>query len=300
MLGSLLGGKKQKIAATGYNALPQNIRLLDESIIGELISTNPFDIAGYYRNPLNANQRLAGQVTSYDKYLSPQALNQTAMQFQNPYQDQVIGGINRQAQGAASQQRSALARLGALGSNRDFLGASDVELNRQDMIGRLLSDAYENSMQRAYTTGAGRFETDEAARQEKIALGDTEADIAEYNKSAPLRRLQDMQGFLTSVAGFDRTGTPATTKRSGGLLGSIGKIATPFVSAVNPLAGAAFGAATGLASGGGFGGALLGGVSGYTGGGGSALSRGFGQGVLRRLSGGGSNFIGPVQPLFGR
>lgn len=68
-----------------------------------------------------------------------------AMQM-NPFDDYVINEINRQAQGDYSILKQAANEAGQFGSNRQMLGANDIDLTRLDQIGRFKQDQYNTAL----------------------------------------------------------------------------------------------------------------------------------------------------------
>lgn len=70
----------------------------------------------------------------------------------NPYNQSVIDTINRQATGQGSVLKSQLGASGALGSNRQALGANDIDTTRTQQIGNFLTNQYNTALQNALTT----------------------------------------------------------------------------------------------------------------------------------------------------
>lgn len=68
-----------------------------------------------------------------------------AMQM-NPFDDAVINTINREAAGDYSILKQAANEAGQFGSNRQLLGANDIEERRLDQIGRFKQDQYNRAL----------------------------------------------------------------------------------------------------------------------------------------------------------
>lgn len=68
-----------------------------------------------------------------------------AMQM-NPFDDAVINTINREAGGDYSILKQAANEAGQFGSNRQLLGANDIEERRLDQIGRFKQDQYNRAL----------------------------------------------------------------------------------------------------------------------------------------------------------
>lgn len=67
---------------------------------------------------------------------TPESLQADLSMLMNPFDEYVINDMNRQATGANSLVNQNASRAGQQGSNRSFLGTSDVEQQRLNSIGQ--------------------------------------------------------------------------------------------------------------------------------------------------------------------
>jgi len=67
---------------------------------------------------------------------TPESLKRDLSMLMNPFDESVISGINKEAQGQNSLLNQLATRAGQQGSSRVFAGTGDIEQNRLDSIGR--------------------------------------------------------------------------------------------------------------------------------------------------------------------
>ena len=92
----------------------------------------------------------------------------------NPFNDSVINDINRQAGGEFSVLKGVLDEGGAFGSNREMLGANDIDLSRLNQIGRFKQDQYNSALNNAMTTMPKARAQD---AQNLLSIGDRERGL---------------------------------------------------------------------------------------------------------------------------
>lgn len=143
--------------------------------------------------------------------------------YQNPYDHYVIDEINRQSQGPYSLLKQAMSASGGMGSNRQVLGANDIDLSRLNQIGGFKQSQFNNSLQ----TALGQ---DQQSIQNLLGIGGQQQNQQWMTQQAPYNALQAQGGLLQPVANYFGQSAPEKTVKTGGglggLLGGIGQIAS--------------------------------------------------------------------------
>lgn len=105
----------------------------------------------------------------------------------NPFDSSVIDTINKQAAGQGSALSSAATQAGQLGSNRQMLGANDIDLSRLNQIGTFKQNEYNTALSNAMTT-LPQLRAQDAASQ--MGVGTFERGLDTATKQAPVSNLQ--------------------------------------------------------------------------------------------------------------
>lgn len=238
------GGSKTKIPATGYYALPGDLKgqYTDfyNAIPGATAAQN-FTLPDY-----NPDQSGAFQMARDAANPTAQGIQNLVSAYQNPFNESVISEINRQSQGPYSILKQALSQSGQLGSNRQMLGANDVDLSRQNQIGSFLQSQFNNSL----NTG---LNAQQLGFQNLLGIGNQQQQQAYQNQLAPYQGLEAQAGLLNPVVQYMGASTPAQTIKTGGglggILGGISNIAQMGSGVSNLFGGGGFfGAGGGLSS----------------------------------------------------
>lgn len=111
----------------------------------------------------------------------------------NPFDDYVISEINRQAQGDNSILQQNLAATGQLGSNRQILGANDIDLSRTNQIGAFRQGQYNSALGNALTT-LPQWRASDA--QGILQGGNIQRNLAMQQKQSPVSALKDISAVL--------------------------------------------------------------------------------------------------------
>lgn len=237
----LFGGQKTTIPATGYYALPGDLKDQYQSFwqaIPGATAADNFKMPDYNQDQQSAFSMVRGAANP-----TSSSISQLLSSYMNPYNDYVIQGINREAQGQNSILKNAMTQAGQLGSNRGLLGANDIDLTRQNQIGGFLQSQFNNALQ----TGLGQ---QQQGIQNLLGIGNQQQQQQFQNQQAPLQGLQAQQGLLQPTVDYVGKSSPEQTIKTGGgiggLLSGLGSIAS--LATGNPLfalGGNALGGATG-------------------------------------------------------
>jgi hypothetical protein len=132
-----------------------------------------------------------------------ESLSSDLEMLMNPFDESVIAGINREAAGENSLVNQLATLAGQQGSNRSFLGTSDVEQRRLDRIGQLKQDQFNKSISNILDPIA-------KARQQDITnllgQGQLERDIP----------FSDLQRFGSLLGALPQSGGATSQARGGG------------------------------------------------------------------------------------
>lgn len=236
----MLGSKKQKIPATGFYALPKEYQNLWSGILGQaddvLLPGGQLNSEMFTPLGMTADESAAFERMRQGFAPTEQSLRQDISMFMNPFDDFVINDLNRQAQGQNSLVNQASTRAGQQGSNRSFLGTSDVEQQRLNSIGQFRQGQYNNAVNQVLGPLAGLRMQD---TQNLLGIGSFERGLDSATKQAPLQALNAGTGFLNAIpTSFGNFGTPERTVKTGGGLGSL-------LGAAGSVAGSIFGGPVG-------------------------------------------------------
>lgn len=203
------GGSTSASSKSGYSALPKALQAgfngLGEAVGQFTNPNNPGVTDMFTPTPLSGAENSA--IANINKGFAPtqESINADMAMQMNPYNDQVIGEINRQGQGQYSVLKQAMDAAGQSGSNRTLLGANDVDLSRQGVIGNFLNNQFNTSMQNALTTLPGGRASD-ASNQ--LSVGDMIRKLMMQTKQAPIAALQ---AGTNMIAPFTAGGTTSSS-----------------------------------------------------------------------------------------
>lgn len=140
----------------------------------------------------------------------------------NPYNDSVINQINQQGNGQYSILKQALQEAGQSGSNRQALGANDIDLTRMNQIGGFLNNQFNTSLQNALTT-LPQARTADA--QNELSIADFLRKLDMQTKQAPITAIQTGTQLMSPfLSGGTATSSSSST---GGLLPALAGLARP-------------------------------------------------------------------------
>lgn len=225
---SIFGGSSGSSQANtgGFNELPESIKGA-YSGYGQQIQDllNSGNLTNMYR-PLG---QTAGETKAYgaiDRGFAPTAesiQSDIAMQ-QNPYDQYVIDEINRQSGGDYSILKQSLNEAGQMGSNRQNLGANDIDLSRLNQIGSFKQQGYNTALQNALTTLPGARQQDAMGQ---LDAGANQRTLAGQQSQAQLTALQQLAAALGILPTAEGSSTSSSRQSSsdgiGAFLGAIAK-----------------------------------------------------------------------------
>lgn len=236
---SLFGGGEESTSTQGP---------VDDGKLGKMLSgrarsfldpNNPENVGRFTPIPQTADESAAFERMRAGLAPTPETLSSDISMFMNPYNDYVIDEINRQAGGDYSILKEAMTEAGQLGSNRQNIGAGDIDVRREGMIGQFMQDQFNNALGIATTQLP-------ALRQQDIGnlmgIGNFQRGLDMQTRQAPIEALRTMAGIAPAIANQS-----TQTQKSGGGLGGLGGL----LSGVSSIAGGPIGGAIGGMFGGG-------------------------------------------------
>ncbi len=232
-LKALFGGSDSKqtqdnAATSGYASIPAALRSgFDQLGMGVAQYTNPNNPDNIARfTPLAQTQGETNAYNAINQGFTPTetSLNSDLSMLMNPFNDSVIGGINNQANSNYSILKQALDQAGQFGSNRQVLGANDIELQRQNQIGSLLQNQYNQALGQVFNNLVPQRQQD---AMNQLNAGSNQRALDFQTKQAPIAALQAGTGmiapFNSSVS--SGSGYGMTNNYGNGMISGLGQLA---------------------------------------------------------------------------
>lgn len=213
-LSSILGGSSGSSSSGGFNQLPQSIKGSYTTYGDQLQNLlNSGNLTNMYK-PL---AQTAGETKAYgaiDQGFAPnaQTLQSDIAMQQNPYDQYVTNEINRQAGGEYSILKQSLDQAGQFGSNRQNLGANDIDLSRLNQIGTFKQQGYDTALQNALSTLPGMRQNDAITQ---LGAGQSQRELAGQEAQAPLIALQQLATALGILPTSEGSSTGKTSSSGG-------------------------------------------------------------------------------------
>lgn len=190
-MGSLLGGKSTSSSKSGYSALSKSLQAafdpFGQAINKYMLPGNPGVNEMFTPSGITAQEQLGIDRMRQGFTPTAQSLQSDIEMQMNPYNKFVIDEINRQGGGQYSLLKQALSEAGQSGSNRSILGANDIDLSRQNMIGNFLGGQFNTAMQNAMTTLPSQRTAD---LQNMMSAEGMVRGLADQQKMAPISAIE--------------------------------------------------------------------------------------------------------------
>jgi len=189
--------ESESSSSSGFALLPPEIQKALTGYASDVTSKFGGGAADDAYTPLTQTGYETNALNMIERGITPDAgrLREDISMQMNPFDDFVINDINREAQGDYSVLKQAVTDAGQFGSNRQQLGANDIENTRLNMIGRLKQDQYNTALTNSLTTLS-----DSRARDTQLGFqgGDFVRGLDTQTKQAPINALKDY-GSLVGV-----------------------------------------------------------------------------------------------------
>lgn len=224
LTGTLFGGSQSSSegqSTSGFGLLPQQIQGAYTNYGTAVNNLIPNATAAYTPLPQTAGETQAYNAINQGFAPNQQTLNGDVSMFTNPYMSSVIDPVNRQADSQYSILKQSLDQAGQFGSNRQNLGANDIEQTRLNTIGGLLSGQYNTAVGNVLNNLIPQQQQD---AQNQLAAGASQRQLALQQSSAPITGLQQVGsalGILPSSGGSQSTNS-SSAQSNNGILKPIG------------------------------------------------------------------------------
>lgn len=220
-------GKSSSSSQSGWALLPKSIQDAYSNLATESQGFLPSrgGAEAFKPMPLNTGEQSAlSRIYSGFAPTSASLSSDMAM-LQNPFDQYVIGGINREAQGQGSILNKMLNSVGQFGSNRAMLGANDIEQQRLNQIGTFQQSQFNNNLDSILNRIMPQRQQDAFGA---LQAGTYERGLDTQNKQAGLEALKAIAqviGILPQSGGS--TSTSSSSQSSGnGIMGALGGAAS--------------------------------------------------------------------------
>lgn len=218
-LGFLGGGSSSSGGSVsgGFNALPLELQEPYKEFGTEITDLIKGGNLSKYTTPTPLS---AGEQSAIEKLFAgfaptSQSIGSDIAMQTNPFDSYVIDEINRQSQGDYSVLKSFYDNAGQTNSNRQMLGANDIDLSRLNQIGSFKQSQYDKALNNALTTlPQARGEDAMAA----LTGGTYSRNIDSATNMAPITALQELAkalGILPTAEGSSSSFSKSTSTNKG-------------------------------------------------------------------------------------
>lgn len=206
-----LGGSdsesKNSSQAQGFGGLPQQIQdfFTNTAQAGSNLIPNATAMA----TPISLTPGEQTAISNINTGFTPTAasISDYMNMASNPYQQQVIDAVQRQANGQGSLVNQAASQAGQMNSNRTLLGQNDIQQTADQTIGSLLSNQFNTNLNTATTVipqlqMAGATQALQAGQdQRQVALGQSMAPITGLTSIADILKAMPQNSNQSSSSG---------------------------------------------------------------------------------------------------
>lgn len=229
---TLTGGSQSSSgsqAQSGFALLPSELQAAFKNYATDLTDTFAGDTSTMF-TPLGQTDYETSALSAISRGLSPTQESLTsdiAMQM-NPFNEFVINDINRQAQGDYSILKQAATDAGQFGSNRQMLGANDIEQTRLNTIGKLQQDQYNKALENSLNEMSSLRQGDIA---NQFTAGEFLRNLDMSTQQAPiasLRTFGELLGALPQSGGSTSSSSSRSESSNKGIGGTIAALASAF------------------------------------------------------------------------
>lgn len=224
------GGQTKSSSQSGFGQLPKSIQ---DSFTGYANNFNSL-IPGAAQafTPLAQTQDETNAFDSIRQGFTPTAesLKSDIGMLTNPWNDFVLDPVNRQASGDYSILKQDLNSAGQFGSNRQRLGANDIEQTRLGTIGKLKQGQYDSAIGQVFNNLIPQRQQDAAGL---LGIGDFQRNLSGQTAQAPytgMLALAQALGALPKDGGSSQqsSSTTSTNGTAGNLISTIGGLSSFF------------------------------------------------------------------------
>lgn len=206
-----LAPESVRTAYTGYADLINNLNITPEMFTPQALTAGEEGAIG------NINKGFAA---------TPESIQSDIEMQMNPFDQFVLDAINRESTGANSILKQNLQGAGQSGSNRQMLGANDIDLTRLQQIGGFKQGQYNTALQNALGTLTNARRQDAGSQ---LGAGEFLRNLDLQTKQAPVAAAGaegDLLSALNAVLSASQPVQSGTAGTKGNALTGIGNIAS--------------------------------------------------------------------------
>jgi len=221
VVGGLLGGSKGSSSSGGFSALPAEIQGAWKDFGSALQGVIPTAGQAYTPMGFTGDENRAFDMLRKGFAPTADSLKADVGMLMNPFDQFVMDDINRAAASDFSILKQNMNQAGQFGSNRQMLGANDIEQTRLGTLGKFRQDQYNKSIEQIFNNLIPTRAADAAGL---LSVGNMQRGLDTAQRTAPIVGLQEIAaalGILPKVEGSSSSQS-SSSDGIGGLLGSGG------------------------------------------------------------------------------
>lgn len=220
-LSGILGGGAQSKGSSqsGFALLPTEIQDAFKGYGTKFTGLLPGATEAFTPLPQTADETNAFNTIRQGFAPTAASLESDIGMLTNPWNDFVLGDVNRQAAGDYSILKQDIGAAGQFGSNRQRLGANDIEQTRLGTIGKLRQGQYDSALSQVFNNLIPQRQADAAG---KLGIGEFQRNLSGQTAQAPytgMLALAQALGALPQSGGS--TEKQSMTKSDSGTLGNL-------------------------------------------------------------------------------
>jgi hypothetical protein len=212
----ILGGGTESSGSSssgGFNALSPQIQGAYNDLASALQKQIPAATANFTPMPQTADETNAFNAIRRGFTPTAQSLQSDVGLLTNPFNDQVIGDVNRAANSDFSILKQNLGQVGQFGSNRQMLGANDIEQTRLGTIGKLRQDQYNKTLDQIFNSLIPQRAQDAAGL---LGIGQFQRGLDTQTRTAGVTALQEVAkalGILPTQEGSSQSNQSSSSSK---------------------------------------------------------------------------------------
>lgn len=226
MLGGGASGKTSAGYSSGFGMLPSEIQAPFKTFGTQLNTLIPGAAQAF--TPL---QQTADETSAFDTIRggftpTAESLQSDISMLSNPWDEFVLGDVNRAANSDYSVLKQDMNSAGQFGSNRQRLGANDIEQTRLGTIGKLRQGQYDSALQQVFNNLIPQRQADAAG---KLGIGEFQRNLAGETAQAPYTGMLSLAQALSGLPkDTSQAQTSTSSTKSGNPLQAVGTAASIF------------------------------------------------------------------------
>lgn len=224
IISGVLGGgsKTQTTGNAGFTSLPPEIQNAYKNFSTQVNNQIPNALTAYKPMGQTADETAAFNQIRQGFTPTAQSLQNDVSMLMNPFDQFVIDDVNRQAGGDFSILKQNMNQAGQFGSNRQQLGANDIEQTRLGTIGKLRQDQYNQALGQVFNNIVPQRQQD---AQGMLGIGNFQRGLDTATNSSQITGLQEIAKALGMLP-QNNAGNSSTQSTPGNWMTAAGNVAS--------------------------------------------------------------------------